>query len=68
MVRTAIAQSREIRFHYTKWDGERSTRSVLPTELRQVGRSLCVRGWCNLRNAERTFAIKRMRAVRFDDS
>lgn len=44
-------------------------RTVIPDEIvnidhqRDAGSTLCVTGFCELRNAERTFALKRMKGL-----
>ena len=67
----AIKNSRQIKFDYKKpTDTEHHQRVVTPTELinvdhvRDSGTTLCVRGYCELRQAERTFALKRMRGLK----
>ena len=64
LIEKAIAYDSKIHFKYTKYDGEKTTRTIEPEEILKVGQSLCVRGWCHLRDDQRTFAIKRMRKVR----
>ncbi len=70
LIRDAIQKRQCVHFSYTKYCGEKSVRTIRPTCLELVGRSqsLCVHGWCYLRNAERVFAIKRMRRVRAVDA
>jgi hypothetical protein len=64
ILRSAIANQQAVRFSYRKYDGESSTRTITPKLLKQVGHSLCVEGWCHLRNDTRSFAIRRMRGVK----
>jgi 5-methylcytosine-specific restriction endonuclease McrA len=64
LIREAIPKKQCIRFSYTKYNGEKSVRTIRPARLEQIGRSLCIHGWCYLREAERIFAIKRMRRVK----
>jgi hypothetical protein len=66
LIQTAMTTGRCISFRYRKFTGERSTRTIRPYELKQVGQSLCVRGLCYLRNDARIFAIKRMSNVQLD--
>ena len=70
LIRDAIQKTQCVHFSYSKYYGEKSVRTIRPTRLELVGRSqsLCVHGWCYLRNAERVFAIKRMRRVRAVDA
>jgi hypothetical protein len=70
-IRYAIAQRKRINFEYKKpTDIRHKKRTVKPTELiyidhvRDSGKTLCVRGFCELRNAERTFALKRMKGLK----
>lgn len=60
LLREAVEKQNKIHFHYVKFEGERSIRTFQPQEFKKVGESLCVRGFCYLRNDYRTFAIKRM--------
>jgi len=64
ILRSAIANQQAVHFSYRKYDGESSTRTISPKLIKQVGQSLCVEGWCHLRNDTRSFAIRRMRGVR----
>lgn len=70
-IRYAIINRRRIKFGYKKpTDEHHQQRTVNPTELINIphatnnGSTLCVRGYCELRNAERTFALKRMRGLK----
>lgn len=56
----AISARRTVRFQYQKRDGERSVRTIDPQGFKTVEHTLCVFGFCHLRRAERTFAIRRM--------
>ena len=60
LLREAVEKQNKIHFHYVKFEGERSIRTFQPQEFKKVGESLCIRGYCYLRNDYRTFAIKRM--------
>ena len=70
-IRYALENSRRIKFGYKKpTDKGHKLRIVKPAELiniahyRDSGSTLCVRGYCELRKAERTFALKRMRGLK----
>jgi len=63
LLEQAIQERKAVHFRYRKWTGEMSTRTVDPSAFKVVGESLCVVGYCHLRNAERTFAVKRMSGV-----
>ena len=70
-IRYAIENGRQIKFGYKKpTDKGHKQRVVNPGELiniphvRDSGSTLCVRGYCELRKAERTFALKRMRGLK----
>lgn len=64
LIQNAIRDRGILHFHYRKYDGQRSVRSISPEGLKQVGKSLCVYGYCYLRDDSRTFAIKRMKGVK----
>lgn len=64
LINQAIPQKQKIFFHYTKRTGEKSKRTIEPHKIKRVGHSLCLKGFCHLRNDGRTFAIKRMRKVK----
>ena len=64
LIQFSIENKLTISFRYTKFEGEKSKRSMVPRSLKQKGTSLCVEGYCNLRNADRIFAIKRMEGVK----
>lgn len=64
LIRHAIDKKLIISFNYEKFEGDRSTRSINPSELFQKKTTLCVRGFCYFRNEDRSFAIKRMNAVK----
>lgn len=68
LLRDAIAAGRLVHFQYLARDGERTTRTIGPTAFSTWGRTLCVVGFCYLRNAERVFAVKRIRGLRVVDS
>lgn len=66
----AINSGRKIQFGYRKpTDKGYKKRTVYPARLENVdhhrdsGSTLCVRGYCELRMAERIFALKRMRGL-----
>lgn len=70
-IRYALENSKRIKFGYKKpTDKGHKQRIVNPAELiniahvRDSGSTLCVRGYCELRKAERTFALKRMRGLK----
>ena len=67
----AINNDKRIKFGYKKLkDKSHKQRTVKPAELvnldhrRDSGSTLCVCGYCELRKAERTFALKRMRGLK----
>lgn len=66
LIKYAIDNNLKISFSYQKYEGGKSKRSIKPRGLKQKGQSLCVEGYCNLRNADRIFAIKRMKGVKID--
>jgi 5-methylcytosine-specific restriction endonuclease McrA len=60
IINMAIKYNKAIQFKYRKSDGEVSYRSINPTKIVMVKNSKCVRGFCHLRNEERTFKISRI--------
>ena len=70
-IRYAIKNGKRIKFGYKKpKEKSHKQRTVKPAELlnlthyRDSGSTLCVSGYCELRKAERTFALKRMRGLK----
>lgn len=59
-LRCAIANNHMINFSYTRGDGRKSVRTLLPEKFVTIKNTLCVHGHCFLRREQRTFAIKRM--------
>jgi hypothetical protein len=64
LIQEAIDNQGIIHFQYTKYEGEKSVRSIRPEGLKQIGQSLCVSGYCYLRDDSRVFAIHRMKGVK----
>lgn len=64
LIKYSIDNKLTIIFNYQKYEGDKSKRSIKPIGLKQKGQSLCVEGYCYLRKADRTFAIKRMKGVK----
>lgn len=56
----AVNKEQIVSFHYRKWNGEESFRDIKPQGFRLEGKSLCVYGFCYLRQDKRTFAISRI--------
>ena len=67
LLRQAISNNQIVHFSYTKRDGSESVRSIRPVKIETVSNSLCVSGYCYLRQEDRIFAIKRMRGVEIVD-
>jgi len=70
-IKYAIENGRKIKFDYKKTNEQKyKQRTVLPKELVTVMHhndgefTLCIRGFCELRKAERVFALKRMRNLK----
>jgi hypothetical protein len=59
-IEKAIQRNKTIKFRYRKFNGEIGMRTIDPEKIIMVKNSKCVRGFCHLRKAERTFAIKRI--------
>ncbi|MBN2415247.1 HNH endonuclease [bacterium] len=64
----AITEELLVYFHYQKYEGEKSLRTIAPYAFEKIGRSLCVKGFCYLRDENRTFAIRRMTGLKIVDS
>ncbi|OGW45278.1 MAG: hypothetical protein A2Y66_08840 [Nitrospirae bacterium RBG_13_41_22] len=67
LIDEAITKNKYIHFSYVKGNGQESVRTVKPKYFRQAGNSLCIVGWCTLRNAERVFAIARVSNIKIVD-
>lgn len=67
IIQYAIDNDEIIQFSYRKYYGDKSVRAISPECLEQKGKSLCVVGYCYLRNEDRIFAIKRMSRVKIVD-
>jgi len=63
LIKEVVSERVFIRFSYRKYNGTKSNRTIKPTHFEKMGESICIHGWCYLRNAKRVFAIKRMRRV-----
>lgn len=63
-ITNAIKNTCFLSFHYRKYNGEKSVRKIKPMDIINVGGSICVKGYCYTRNAERIFAIKRMSRIK----
>jgi predicted DNA-binding transcriptional regulator YafY len=70
LLEKAISDGRDIEFTYEKPDSLPMLRRVTPRALvkiehwRDEGYTLCVKGYCHLRQAERNFALGRMSECR----
>jgi len=71
LINEAIRSGKEIEFLYKKpEDKSFRKRTVKPSELKNaahrdgINSTLCVRGYCYLRKAERVFALKRMKGLK----
>ena len=54
----AIKNGEKVSFNYRKREGEKSSRVVKPNGFELVGKTLCIYGFCFLRQDKRIFAIK----------
>jgi 5-methylcytosine-specific restriction endonuclease McrA len=68
LISDALRNNKYIYFSYTKYSGLKSKRSIRPIQYYKVKKTLCIQGYCHLRKAMRTFAIKRMRNIKIVDS
>lgn len=66
LLKRAIAGGELVRFVYTNKRGVQSVRTIRPENIEHFGDhdSVCVSGYCYLREEERTFAIRRMREAK----
>ena len=60
----AIQSSQKVQFSYETRSGEKSDRTLTPISFKTVGQTLCLQGYCHLRNAKRKFAIVRMQDIK----
>jgi len=67
LLRQAVAETRVIRFDYTREDGERSTRSCRPLGMYFWGKVWTLVGWCEYRDDFRTFRPDRMENLEVED-
>lgn len=63
----AILIKEDVEFDYTSQEGEKTHRKITPQRFENRHGWLHVKGYCHLRNAERTFNIRRMRNLRVKD-
>ncbi|MFZ5878862.1 MAG: exonuclease domain-containing protein [Chloroflexota bacterium] len=63
----AIYSGRRIHITYVDGDGERSERWVTPRQVMGLADYIYLLGYCHLRNAERSFRLDRIVAVRVEE-
>lgn len=63
LLKWAIQSNQKVRFSYETRNGEKSERTVTPINFKTVEQTLCLESYCHLRNAKRSFALKRMRDI-----
>lgn len=63
----AIKTNNAVEFKYRKFDGEVSHRIIDPHEMILVKNSKCVRGFCHLRNEDRSFKISRISSLKISE-
>jgi len=63
----AIKTNKTIEFRYRKFSGEISQRTIDPHEMILVKNSKCVRGFCHLRNEDRSFKISRISSLKISE-
>ncbi|MBW1748040.1 MAG: WYL domain-containing protein [Deltaproteobacteria bacterium] len=66
-MKKATLNNEIISFSYENREGRKSRRSIDLETFKIVGNTLCVKGYCHLRNGNRIFAVKRMKAVKIVD-
>ena len=63
LIQQAIDQNKTLKFRYIDQDGEITHRTVTPDYLERRHDVLCLVAHCHLRNAERTFVVRKMQHV-----
>ena len=65
LIQHAINSKCDIKFRYVDQDGEITHRTVTPQyiEIRHDNQILCLIGYCHLRNAMRTFIVRKMQKI-----
>lgn len=64
LIQQALAEGKDIAFHYRDYKKKESDRIITPRELTRPGRDLCIAGFCHLRRAPREFNIRRMSGLK----
>lgn len=64
LLNDAIKSGHKVSFHYKNWEDEKSSRVINPKGFKLVGKTLCVYGYCHLRQDSRTFAVKRINKLK----
>lgn len=67
-VRRAIDDGRQLELEYVDSQGNRERRTVDPVRLDSVDADWYLRGWCHLRQAQRTFRLDRIASIRVTDT
>lgn len=60
LLRSAMEQGAAVSFRYTDAYGKKTRRTIEPSDFETVEHTLCVVGYCRLRQEQRTFAVRRM--------
>jgi hypothetical protein len=64
IIQEALDQKQDIVFHYRDNDGDETDRIITPWKWGVLHGVRCVVGQCHLRNAKRTFLVRRMSAMK----
>lgn len=64
IVRESVQLHQKLRFHYTRGDGDKNTRTVRPLGLFYWGSAWSLAAWCEMRKDFRNFRLDRMRDVK----
>ena len=67
LLRQGLEKKRKVYCRYSREDGQKSERTIRPLSLAFVAPHWMVSGWCELREAFRTFRLDRMNSVRLLD-
>ncbi|EQC47250.1 WYL domain-containing protein [Bacteriovorax sp. Seq25_V] len=63
MIQDAIDKDQSIEIEYTNAQGKDSQREIKPHSIFKMANKLCFRGFCSVRNEDRTFALRRIKSL-----
>lgn len=62
-IKSAIELNKDIVITYEKYEGEQTTRKISPKEMYEKNGRFYLKGYCHLRNTDRTFRISRIKRI-----